>query len=141
MRPAEVIPSFPRLGLQLEARVLTAIGDARRRFTNARSPTAYAGSSPVTRASDKKSSIPRSWVKNDRPDHAGHLWAFSAITASPAAKSPYRSRRDQGDWHASAQRNLCNRMNGQLCPCLQQGRRRFNEAVVFLHTSDLMVAA
>ncbi|MEU9192781.1 transposase [Streptomyces hundungensis] len=135
------MPSFPGLGLQLGARVLTAIGDDRQRFTNARSPTAYARSSPVTRASDKKSRITRRWVKNDRPNHAGHLWAFSAITASPAAKSPYRRRRDQGDWHASVQRNLCNRMNGQLCHCRQQGRRHFNEAVAFLHTSVLMVAA
>jgi len=53
----------------------------------------------------------RRWVKNDRLNHTGYLWAFSAITASPGAKAHYRRRRDDhGDWHAAAQRNLFNRM-------------------------------
>ncbi|GAA1157908.1 hypothetical protein F4556_000257 [Kitasatospora gansuensis] len=54
-------------------------------------------------------------VENDRLNHAGYLWAFSAITASPGAKAHYRRRRDHhGDWHAAPQRNLFNRMIGQL---------------------------
>lgn len=102
---AEVILSFPGLGIQLGARVLAEIGDDRNRFADARGLKAYAGASPITRASGKKSSITRRWVKNDRLDHAGYLWAFSAITASPGAKAHYRRRRDgHGDWHAAAQR-------------------------------------
>ncbi|MDQ1025622.1 hypothetical protein QF035_003204 [Streptomyces umbrinus] len=63
----------------------------------------------------KKSSITRRRVKNDRLNHAGYLWAFAAITASPGAKVHYRRRRDKhGDWHASALRHLFNRMVGQL---------------------------
>lgn len=83
---AEIYLSFPGLGIQLGARVLAEIGDDRTRFVNARGLKAYAGASPVTRASGKKSSITRRWVKNDRLNHAGYLWAFSAITASPGAK-------------------------------------------------------
>jgi transposase len=56
---AEIILSFPGLGLQLGARVLAEVGDDRARFAAARGLTAYAGSSPITRASGTKSSITR----------------------------------------------------------------------------------
>lgn len=128
---AEIILSFPGLGTQLGARVLAEIGDDRQRFADARGLKAYAGASPITRASGKKSSVTRRWVKNDRLNHAGYLWAFSAITASPGAKAHYRRRRDNhADWHASAQRNLFNRMIGQLYHCLQNGER-FDELAAF----------
>jgi transposase len=54
---AEVILSFPGLGIQLGARILAEIGDGHQRFADARGLKAYAGSSPITRASGKKSSI------------------------------------------------------------------------------------
>ncbi|MEU7061733.1 IS110 family transposase [Streptomyces sp. NPDC046197] len=128
---AEVLLSFPGLGVQLGARVLAEIGDDHTRFADARSLKAYAGSSPITRASGKKSSITRRWIKNDRLNHAGYLWAFSAITASPGAKAHYRRRRDDhGDWHAAAQRNLFNRMLGQLYHCLQE-HELFDEQTAF----------
>jgi transposase len=87
-----VILSFPGLGVQLGARVLAEIGDDRQRFADARGPKAYAGSSPITRASGKKSSITRRRVKNDRLNHAGYLWAFAAPNGSPGAKAHYRRR-------------------------------------------------
>ncbi|MFE9688131.1 IS110 family transposase [Streptomyces sp. NPDC006285] len=136
---AEVLLSFPGLGVQLGARVLAEIGDDHTRFADARSLKAYAGSSPITRASGKKSSITRRWIKNDRLNHAGYLWAFSAITASPGAKAHYRRRRDDhGDWHAAAQRNLFNRMIGQLYHCLQH-RKLFDENTAF--PTELAAAA
>ncbi|MEU5525283.1 IS110 family transposase [Streptomyces sp. NPDC047860] len=119
---AEILVSFPGLGVQLGARVLAEIGDDRTRFADARGLKAYAGSSPITRASGKKSAITRRWVKNDRLNHAGYLWAFSALRGSPGAMTHYRRRRDdRGDWHAAAQRHLFNRMLGQLYHCLQHG--------------------
>lgn len=128
---AEIILSCPGLGVQLGARVFAEIGDDRHRFADARGLKAYAGSSPITRASGKRSAITRRWVKNDRLNHAGYLWAFSAITASPGAKAHYRRRRDDhGDWHAAAQRHLFNRMIGQLYHCLQN-RKLFDEQTAF----------
>lgn len=136
---ADIICSFPGLGVQLGARVLAEIGDDRARFTDARGLKAYAGSSPITRASGKKSSITRRRVKNDRLNHAGYLWAFSALTRSPGAKAHYRRRRDDhGDWHAAAQRNLFNRMLGQLFHCLKN-RALFDEETAF--PTALAVAA
>jgi transposase len=119
---AEVITSFPGLGNLLGARVLAEIGDDRTRFADARALKAYAGSAPITRASGKKRYVGRRFVKNDRLVHAGYLWAFAAITASPGAGAHYRRRREHGDWHAAAQRNLFNRMLGQLYHCLKTGQ-------------------
>ena len=128
---AEIILSFPGLGVQLGARVLAEIGDDLSRFTDARGLKSYAGASPVTRASGKKTSITRRWVKNDRLNHAGYLWAFSALRASPRAMAHYRRRRDEhDDWHAAAQRNLFNRMLGQLYHCLQH-HTLFDEQTAF----------
>lgn len=111
--------------------MLAEIGDNRTRFANARGLKAYARASPVTRASGKESSIIRRWVKNNRLNHAGYLWAFSVMTASPGAKAHYRRRRDNhGDRHAAGQRNLFNRMLGQLHHCLKD-RRLFDERTAF----------
>ncbi|MGW7759063.1 IS110 family transposase [Streptomyces violaceusniger] len=135
---ADILLSFPRLGVQLAARILAEIGDDRTRFADARGLKAYAGASPVTRASGKKSSITRRWVKNDRLNHAGYLWAFSALRHSPGAGAHYRRRRKVGDWHAAAQRNLFNRMIGQLYHCLQHSKL-FDENTAF--PTELAAAA
>lgn len=58
---ADIILSFPGLGSQLGARVLAEIGDDRTRFADAPGLQAYAGASPITRASGKKSGITRRW--------------------------------------------------------------------------------
>ncbi|MCX5085764.1 IS110 family transposase [Streptomyces sp. NBC_00401] len=135
---AEVILSFPGLGVQLGARILAEIGDDHTRFADARGLKAYAGSSPVTRASGKKSSITRRWVKNDRLNHAGYLWAFASLRASAGANAHYRRRREHGDWHAAAQRNLFNRMIGQLYHCLQH-HKLFDEHTAY--PTELAAAA
>ncbi|GGO42380.1 IS110 family transposase [Streptomyces lasiicapitis] len=127
---AEVMLSFPGLGIQLAARILAEIGDDHTRFADARGLKSYAGSSPVTRASGKKSSITRRWVKNDRLNHAGYLWAFASLRASAGANAHYRRRREIGDWHAAAQRNLFNRFLGQLYHCLQN-HKLFDENTAF----------
>lgn len=122
--------------------MLAEIGDDRKRFSDARGLKAYAGASPITRASGKKSSVTRRWVKNDRLNHAGYLWAFSAISASPGAKTHYRKRRDDhGDWHAAAQRNLFNRMLGQLYHCLQQHELFYEQTAFPSTTAEALEAA
>jgi transposase len=50
---AEIITSFPGVGLLTGARVLAEIGDDPTRFQDARALKAYAGAAPVTRASGK----------------------------------------------------------------------------------------
>ena len=51
-------------------------------------------------------------VKNQRLAAVGYNWAFSAITASPGARAHYDRRKQDGDRHAAAQRNLFGRLLG-----------------------------
>lgn len=105
------------------ARVLAEIGDDRSRFTDARALKAYAGSAPVTRASGKSLHIMARKVKNQRVASVGYVWAFAALTASPGARVHYDHRRETGDRHVAAQRNLFNRLLGCLHHCLQTGQK------------------
>ncbi|MFE6156906.1 IS110 family transposase, partial [Streptomyces sp. NPDC057889] len=60
------------------------------------------------------------------------------LRASAGANAHYRRRREHGDWHAAAQRNLFNRMIGQLYHCLQH-RKLFDENTAF--PNELAAAA
>src|SRR5229473_4767113 len=81
---AEIITSFPGLGPLTGARVLAETGDDRSRFADAKGLKAYAGAAPITRASGKTTAVLHRRVRNQRLAAAGYLWAFSALTASPA---------------------------------------------------------
>jgi transposase len=131
---ARILLSFPGLGVQLAARVLAEIGDDPGRFADARGLKAYSGSAPITRASGKKHFVGRRFVKNNRLNTVGYLWAFSALRASPGADAHYRRRREHGDWHAAALRHLFNRMVGQLFHCLQTDQP-FDEHLAFVPTA------
>lgn len=107
---ARVITSFPGLGPLTGARVLAEIGDDRSRFTDAKGLKAFAGAAPVTRASGKSVAVMARRFKNQRLSAVGYVWAFAALTASPGARARHNRRREAGDRHAAAQRNLFNRM-------------------------------
>jgi transposase len=123
---AGIITSFPGLGPLTGARVLAEIGDDRSRFTDARGLKAHAGAAPVTRASGKSIAVLHRRVKNQRLAAAGYTWAFAALTASPGARAHYDRRRQHGERHTAAQRNLYSRLLG----CLTT-RQPYNEATAF----------
>ncbi len=127
---AGIITSFPGLGALTGARVLAEIGDDRSRFADAKGLKAYAGAAPITRASGKTKSVTHRRVKNNRLNAAGYSWAFSALTASPGARAHYDRRKDAGDRHAAAQRNLFGRLLGCLHHCLTTGQR-YGETIAF----------
>ncbi len=127
---AGIITSFPGLGLLTGARVLAEIGDDRSRFQDAKGLKAYAGAAPITRASGKTRSVTHRRVKNNRLNAVGYIWAFSALTASPGARAHYDRRKDAGDRHAAAQRNLFGRLLGCLHHCLITGQH-YDEAIAF----------
>ena len=137
---AGIITSFPGLGALTGARVLAEIGDDRSRFQDAKGLKAYAGAAPITRASGKTRSITHRRVKNNRLNAAGYLWAFSALTASPGARAHYDRRKDAGDRHAAAQRNLFSRLLGCLHHCLITGQE-YDEATAFPTRINLPTAA
>ncbi|MEU4099024.1 IS110 family transposase [Streptomyces sp. NPDC026673] len=127
---AEIITSFPGLGPLSGARVFAEIGDDRSRFADAKGLKAYAGSAPITRASGKSVAVLARRVKNQRLAAVGYVWAFAALTHSDGARAHYDRRREAGDRHTAAQRNLFNRMIGCLHHCLNQ-RLHYSEAAAF----------
>lgn len=127
---AAIMLSFPGIGPQVGARILSEIGDDRSRFAAAGGLKAYAGSAPITRASGKRRCVGRRLVNNNRLNHVGHLWAFAFLSGSSGADSHYRRRRAGGDWHMQALRHLFNRMLGQLHHCLLAWVT-FDEAIAF----------
>jgi transposase len=127
---AGIITSFPGIGALTGARVLAEIGDDRSRFQDAKGLKAYAGAAPVTRASGKSRSVSHRRVKNNRLAAAGYLWAFSALTSSPGARARYDRRRQAGDRHSAALRNLYGRFLGCLHHCLATGQH-YDENTAF----------
>lgn len=127
---APIIRSFPGLASLTGARILAEIGDDRTRFANAGSLKAYAGSAPVTRSSGKSCMVMSRKVKNQRLAAVGYVWAFVSLTRSPGARAHYDRRREAGDRHVAAQRNLFNRFMGMLFYCLQNGHI-YDEAIAF----------
>jgi transposase len=137
---AGIITSFPGLGALTGARVLAETGDDRSRFTDAKGLKAYAGAAPITRASGKTRSVKRRLVKNNRLAAAGYTCAFSALTASPGARAHYDRRREAGDRHAAAQRNLFGRLLGCLHHCLATSQP-YNETIAFPTQATMPAAA
>jgi len=119
---AEIITSFPGLGMLAGARVLAEIGDDRSRFADARGLKAFAGSAPITRASGKKTVVLHRHIKNRRLAAVGPIWALGSLRASPGARRHFDARRAAGDWNHQAQRHLFNKFLGQLHHCLQTGQ-------------------
>ena len=74
-------------------------------------------------------------VRNKRLGQAGYLWAFSLLRQSPGARAHYDRRREHGDSHAAALRNLSNRYLGFLFHCLQQ-RAPYDELKAFPPTGQ-----
>jgi hypothetical protein len=127
---AEIITSFPGLGMLAGARVLAEIGDDHARFTDARGLKAFAGSAPITRASGKKTVALHRHIKNRRLAAVGPIWALGSLRAAPGARRHYDARRAAGDWNQQAQRHLFNKFLGQLHHCLHTGLR-YDEHVAF----------
>lgn len=115
---AELLRGAPGLGPILAARVLGEIGDDATRFTTAGGLRSFAGTAPITRASGKSKSVRTRHIKNKRLADACHWWAFAAITKSAGARTHYDKRRDAGDTHNAALRNLANKLLGRLWWCL-----------------------
>jgi hypothetical protein len=67
---------------------------------------------------------------NRRLADACRSWAFSSLTTSPGARAHYDRRRDCGDGHEAALRNLANKLVGQLGRCLR-GRVQYDETAAW----------
>jgi transposase len=132
---AEIILSQPGLGHVLGARVLAEFGDDPGRYRDGKSRRNYAGTSPVTRASGKKTTVIARFVRNDRLADALHAQAFAALNASPGARAYYDELRARGAGHNDALRRLANRLVGILHGCLKT-RTLYDEATAWGHREN-----
>jgi transposase len=129
---AEIYTSQPGLGLVLGARVLAEFGDDPHRYHDAKARKNYAGTSPITRASGKKTTVLARYARNRRLGDATHQWAFCALRASPGARAYYDTLRARGTGHHAALRQLGNRLVGILHGCLKT-RTTYNETTAWAH--------
>ena len=97
---------------------LSGLGPERPRALGA-AELSYAGTSPITRQSGKQRFVLARHVHNDRLLDALGRQAFTALTASPAARAYYDQLRDRGKDHNAALRQLANRLVGILHGCLK----------------------
>ena len=116
---AEIYLSQPGLGVILGARVLSEFGDDSDRYADAKARKNYAGTSPITRQSGRQKFVLARYVHNDRLLDALGRQAFTALTASPAARAYYDQLRGRGKDHNAALRQLANRLVGILHGCLK----------------------
>jgi transposase len=133
---AKIIRSLPGLGTILGARALAEFGDDPNRFDDAKSRKNYAGTSPITRASDKHRVVLARYARNRRLADACYLWAFASITTSPGARAFYDQRRAAGDTHHRALRALANRLVGILHGCLRH-HTPYDEHTAWAHRTDV----
>jgi len=133
---AAIYRSQPGLGGVLGARVLGEFGDDPGRYRDARARRNYAGTSPVTKQSGKRTVVLARFARNDRLADPLHQQAFCALTASPGARAYYDQLRGRGAGHHAALRQLANRLVGILHGCLK-ARTRYDEATAWSHrTAD-----
>lgn len=136
---AEIIVSQPGLGPILGARVLAEFGDDPHRYLSAKCRKNYAGTSPITRASGRKTVVAARYVHNDRLVDALLAQAYSALSASPGARAYYDKQRARGVEHNPALRQLANRLVGILHGCLKT-RTRYDEATAWADQVDQAAA-
>jgi transposase len=118
---AKVIRSLPGLGMVLGARALGEFGDDPNRYSDTKCRKNYAGTSPITKASGNRKVVLARFARNKRLADTCYLWAFSALSTSPGARTFYDQRRAAGDTHHRALRALANRLVGILHGCLRHG--------------------
>jgi hypothetical protein len=129
---AEIYTSQPGLGVVLGARVLAEFGDDPHRYRDAKARKNYAGTSPITRASGRKSVVLARYARNRRLGDAVHQWAFCALTTSLGARAYYDTLRARGTGHHAALRQLGNRLVGILHGCLKT-RTHYDETTAWAH--------
>lgn len=91
----------------------------------------------VTRAGGKSTTVLARRVKNRRLVALGYVWAFVALSNSPGTRAHCGRRRERGERHNAAQRNLFERVLGMLHHCLQT-RQFYDELHAFSNQQSKM---
>ncbi|WP_410656139.1 transposase, partial [Amycolatopsis sp. lyj-112] len=133
---ARIYESQPGLGQILGARVLAEFGDDPTRYINAKARKNYAGTSPLTIASGRKTTVRARFVHNDRLLDALSRQSQSSLQTSPGARTYYDTLRARGVGHQAALRQLANRLVGILHGCLKT-HTHYNETTAWAHHTTI----
>lgn len=106
MPDAELFNSLPGTGPCLAPRLLAAIGEDRARFNSAQEIQNYAGLSPVTERSGKKSWVHWRWQCSKFIRQSFIEWAAKSVHQSYWAGLYYAQQKAKGSSHQSAVRAL-----------------------------------
>lgn len=132
---SDIYLSLPGIGVILGARMLGEFGDDPNRYSDTKSRKNYAGTSPITRASGKRSVVLARFIRNRRLADAIDQHAFCSLGPSPGARLFYDQRRAAGDSHHQALRALGNRWVGIMHGCLRH-RIPYNENTAWAHRAN-----
>ena len=100
--------SLPRAGKRLAPRLLAELGDDRRRYQNAASLQALAGTSPVPYESGKYAKPHRRYACIKPLRNALQQFAWQSTLTEAWASDYYQRKRAQGKSHSVAVRALAN---------------------------------
>ena len=129
---SDIYHSLPGFGVVLGARALGEFGDDPTRYANPKSRRNYAGTSPRTIASGRKTAVLARHVRNRRLYDALDQAAFCSLTQSPGCRTFYNQHRVAGDLHHQALRALANHLVSILHGCLHH-RTLYNEHTAWAH--------
>lgn len=105
---SEIFESLPRAGQRLAPRLLAEIGDDRKRYSDAASLQALAGTSPVIFQSGTYSRIHRRYACIKPLRNALHQFAWQTTLSEAWALEYYQRKRKEGKSHSVAVRALAN---------------------------------
>jgi len=114
-----VFTSFPGLSGVLGARILGEFGDDCERFRRPDALQALAGTRPITKQSGDMLVVRRRMRYNRRLGTAVDHWMMPLRNCAPEAKAYYQARRDRGERHGTAQRNMANKYLAFLAACVR----------------------
>lgn len=114
-----IYTSFPGLSGVVGARILGEFGDDPARYRRPNAFQALAGTRPITKQSGGQLAVQRRVRYNRRLGQAVVLWMMPLRNSAPEAKVYYQRRRDRGDKHGTAVRNLANKYLAFLAACVR----------------------
>lgn len=103
-----IFDSLPGAGKRLAPRLLAEWGDDRKRYADATSTQALAGTSPVPYESGNYSKVHQRYACIKPLRNALHQFAWQSMTQEPWAKDYYERKRKEGKSHSMAVRSLAN---------------------------------
>ncbi len=103
-----IFESLPRAGSRLAPRLLAEIGDDRKRYADAASLQALAGTSPVIFQSGTSTRVHRRYACVKPLRNALHQFAWQTTQSDPWALEYYQRKRKEGKSHTVAVRALAN---------------------------------